>query len=283
MIVVNLSGGLGNQMFQYAAGRALAEYTKTELRYHFEDNYKLARRELKLMNFNISGALLQSDEAKDHLPLRKIKRRLFGLLGRNVNGKAYFEKRYYSFDQDFFKNSEEVYLLGFWQSYKYFESIESTIRWEFTIRHKSENLILAIKKVSGDRNPVAVHIRRTDYTNPKSNFSSLDIDYYKRAAFKIESTIGSCTYVIFSDDIGWAKESLSFLSSRIYASDFGLEDFEELALMASCDHNITANSSFSWWGAWLNSNPEKVVIAPHHWHTAHTTDSELIPIDWLRL
>ncbi len=283
MVIVGLTGGLGNQMFQYAAGKALSHFCQTDLKYHFEDHYKLAQRQLRISNFNISGSLLSQGEGKGYFPLRLVKRRLFNMLGRNINGKAYFEKKPYSFDTNFFDSHDDVYLIGFWQSYRYFESISDILKQEFTLKNSSPKFQLAVDAIHKFSNTVSIHVRRTDYTNPKSLFGSLELDYYKSALVQMEKAVGICTPVIFTDDPAWARDNFGFLKGLVFAADFHLEDFEELILMSRCSNNIIANSSFSWWGAWLNSNDAKLVIAPKNWHTVHTEESELMPDDWMRL
>jgi hypothetical protein len=281
MIIVHLMGGIGNQLFQYAAGRALAIRHDAPLYYIFSDNYELANRKESIHYFGIDATPLPPDAAKDHFPKTKVSRVVSRLLGLNYEGKIFREKVYYSFDPAFISLPAEAYLHGFWQSYLYFNDVASAIRKELVPLRPSEKLLSAAKALQSINNPVAYHIRRGDYLHEKSGFSALGSEYFEHAHEEMKSYCVH-TPVIFSDDNEWVKEHLCFPNS-VYATDFCLRDDEELILMSRCAHQVISNSSFSWWGAWLNENPSKVVIAPAHWHPAHTPESTLIPQGWKRI
>ncbi len=283
MVIVQLMGGLGNQLFQYAAGKLLADYHKVELRYIFSEFYPYAKRELMITHFNISGMSIGREEAKGYLPKRKIARRINKLLGLNYEGRKYSERVEFRFDREFFNVPNKTYLWGFWQSFKYLEKIEDILRKEISIRAPSKQFISASEKLSGLHNPIAFHIRRGDYLNIKSGFNILPNSYYLDSAQLLKNEIGSFTAIVFSDDQNWVKQNISFLDQLVFASDFGLNDYEELILMSKCKHQVIANSSYSWWGAWLNSNPDKVVIAPMNWHRLHDSQSELLLPEWIKL
>lgn len=283
MIIVNLMGGIGNQLFQYAAGRALAIHHNVALRYTFSDEYKLANRELKINRFNIKACPLGKGEATDYLPKRKFSRLSNKLLGLNYDGRVFHEKSYYHPDPAFFNLSDRTYLNGFWQSYAYFENIEDKLLEELVLREPSENYLNAVLHIKSLVNTVSVHVRRADYLDTRSGFASLPIDYYVKSNYDMIDRLGNYKPVIFSDDVEWVRTNLRFFDAPLFAYDFKLDDVEELMVMAACRHHIIANSSFSWWGAWLNSNKDKCVLAPRQWHTAHSSDSKLLPPDWIQI
>lgn len=283
MIVVNLMGGLGNQLFQYAAGRSLAIHHGVELKYVFSDSYPLAKRSVRIDKYEIEAAPFQADPGNDYLPKRKLTRVLYKLLGLNYDGRIYRETLYYDFDPAFFGLPDKTYLYGFWQSYAYFENIGDRIRKEVMIKNPSAKYLNAVDHIRSLMNPLSIHVRRGDYLNVKSGFSSVSESYYEVANRYAMDRFGNYTPVVFTDDNLWVKNHLNFLKEPVFASDFQLEDFEELMLMSQCLHHIIANSSFSWWGAWLNSNPDKWVVAPRQWHSLHADHSKLIPPGWIKI
>ena len=129
-------------------------------------------------------------------------------------------------------------------------------------------------------NSVSLHVRRGDYLNLK-NIGVLDVDYYKQAVAYIRKNVEKPTFYIFSDDLDWCKKSLGFLDDCIYV-DRTETEIDDLKLMSCCQHNIIANSSFSWWGAWLNKNPKKTVIAPKSWLLNDPDSSNVILSDWVK-
>ena len=283
MIIVNLMGGLGNQLFQYAAARALSNHHRTSLTYIFSDGYRLAKRSIQIDNFKIEATLLERGDVQDYLPKRKLSRVLYKLLGKNYEGRIYREKVDYDFDPDFFNLPDKCYLYGFWQSYSYFAGIENNIRQEIVIKDPSANYLRAEECIRKLPNPVSVHVRRGDYLHPKSGFSPVSEQYYRAGNRYILDQFGEYTPVIFTDDTAWVENNMVYMKGAIFASEFHLEDFEDLMLMSKCNHHIIANSSFSWWGAWLNVNPDKCVVAPSDWHSMHSDNSKLIPPSWIQI
>jgi hypothetical protein len=135
-------------------------------------------------------------------------------------------------------------------------------------------------------NSVSVHIRRGDYVGHSSLGGMITDLYYARAVKEISNKKEHCKFFIFSDDIEWVKENMNFPESTQYVSSPDMENYEELAIMSLAKHNIIANSSFSWWGAWLNSNPDKIVICPARWTTGRggkKQTRDIIPQDWIKI
>ncbi len=261
MIISKIQGGLGNQMFQWAYGKHLSKKYDTDLRLDTNFyNYKLAgttQREFSLNRFtNIS-------------PNTDLKVSIIGPM--------------YKIDDDFkFKEIPKpvgcnYYLDGYWQSEKYFKESESIIRDDF--KPSNEILDKLLKTPLIDTNTISLHIRRTDYVTSNGFHPVQSIDYYKNAV----DSIGDYDYIfVFSDDIKWCKDNLNF-KNIIFIE--GLTDIEDLYLMSLCKNNIIANSSFSWWGAWLNNNIDKKIVAPSKWFgdTANLNTSEIIPESWIKI
>ena len=134
---------------------------------------------------------------------------------------------------------------------------------------------------------MAIHVRRGDYINDKKTslvHNVCDLNYYERAIDVIKAQVNNPTFFVFSDDIEWAGENLPVNPNARYVSNLEGEDYEELILMSMCEHNIIANSTFSWWGAWLNQNPNKIVIAPKQWLVNKTSaELDILPKDWLKI
>ena len=178
---------------------------------------------------------------------------------------------------------------GYWQSPKYFNSIETLIRKEFTFQKPLDSKNLEILNLIKNTISVSIHIRRTDFQIINSNdihgFCSLE--YYDEAINYIHTNVLMSKFFIFSDDINWAKENLKVpMNSYFVSGNTGEKSYIDMQLMSNCNHNIIANSSFSWWGAWLNSNPKKIVIAPKKWFSDEKMNAQtddLIPAEWIRM
>lgn len=264
MRVIRIKGGLGNQMFQYAYGRNL-EIMGNQIVFDnsfFEgakSDFDTARN-FKLDKFNIQtkakfGKFLTTKNLLINY-LNKIKRRL-----------GFFVDEYY-------------------QNEKYFIDIADEIKKEFTLKNdfseKAKEYLLKIE----NSNSVSLHIRRGDYvTNKTANayHGVCDLKYYYEAIKIIKEKMVNPIFFVFSDDILWAKENLKD-EEFIFVSSAEIEDVEEMMLMSKCKHNIIANSSFSWWGAWLNGNAKKIVIAPKKWFNDKKAGQvDIVPNNWLRI
>jgi Glycosyl transferase family 11 len=205
---------------------------------------------------------------------------------------AHFVERDFFFNPSFFHIKKSTYLDGYWQSYHYPQSCETEIRHELTFRSPPKGLNYEISEHIKKVNSVSVHVRRGDYiSNP--TFSSVHgfvgIDYYNKAIEKVRDRVLYPHFFVFSDDIEWVKNNLTFDNKTIFIShNSGRSSYEDMRLMSMCKNNIIANSSFSWWAAWLNANQSKVVIAPENWLVNRSVvpyydkfiDS-LFPDDWI--
>lgn len=270
MIIVNLTGGLGNQMFQYAFGKALANKYRTDLKLHFTNALFNTQREFELNIFNISGEIAtHNDLQKFGIVENRVINRLLYLFderfGFQLNQHIVTQKFPYDFDSKYLKIKDNSYLQGYWGYENYFKSIEKILRNEFTFKHilDEKNKELLRKIVNSES--VSIHVRRGDYVTNKMNIPKfIGKDYYLKAIKQIKKIISKPLFFIFSDDILWCKQNLANLVKNIIFID-GNKDkdsYKDLMLMSYCKHNIIANSTFSWWAGWLNNNKKKVIIRP---------------------
>jgi hypothetical protein len=285
MIIIKLKGGLGNQLFQYAFGRFLAEKNKDILKIDIEgleQTTKDTQRKFLLEKFNISSPIAEIQE------IEKIKYP-FGFLSkikRGIDSKI-FRKFHVNFEPELLKLNADIYLDGFFQSELYFKNIEDIIRKELTLKDPLSPLAQEFaNQIKSNSQSVSIHIRRGDYVSNSSahkHHGTCDIKYYKHAILKIKESVSSPAFFIFSDDIEWVKENLK-IDDATYVSNPNLTECEELLLMSYCSHNIIANSTFSWWGAWLNQNENKIVIAPQKWlNTDISKQPDIIPSTWIKI
>lgn len=291
MIISNIIGGLGNQMFQYASALALTKQLSTELKIDIRDfdNYKL-HQGFELNNvFNCNIEFATNAELDRVLGLSKyklIKRILRRQIMCWARNKKHVVEPSFHFWPGFHQLTSDIYLDGYWQSEKYFSESESDVRKAFTFRHPLSNKNLEIADSISKVNAVSLHVRRGDYvTNSKNAFlGTCSLDYYQQAIDHISAHVKNPVFFIFSDDIRWVKDHLTLNYEKNYIDhNTGKKSHFDMHLMSLCKHHIIANSSFSWWGAWLNPNKEKIVIAPKNWFSNDLNDRDLIPSSWVRV
>jgi hypothetical protein len=285
MILIKLKGGLGNQLFQYTFGRLLS-VRRNEVLYLDKDKLGIAvdtYREYRLSFFNIVANIASEEDIK------KIKYPL-GIFSKIFRG---FQKKilrvFHIGWSAKMVHTRKQYVEGYWQTYKYAEEIRVMLLNELVLREPIESAQGDLLAQILSTTAVSIHVRRGDYVTVKktSKFHNVcDISYYNRAIATILESVSTPTIFVFSDDIEWVKRELHIDLPVIYVSRTGVQDYEELILMSKCQHNIIANSSFSWWGAWLNQNPDKIVIAPKQWVLGKRNDTafkDIVPPDWTRL
>ncbi|MET0394280.1 MAG: alpha-1,2-fucosyltransferase [Chitinophagaceae bacterium] len=293
MIIVKLQGGLGNQMFQYAAGRALSLRHGVELK---ADLTFLLDRNLSDVVFRDFDISIFPDVAFPTATGAEISRvkpsgnsSLFSRVSRKFfYSRYYFKEKGFSFNPKFNILGPSIYLDGYWQTEKYFKDIEGQIRSDFRFDnlHIPANVELLEKIRSCDA--VCLNVRRGDYvTNSHSSsmHGFIGLDYYRHAVEKINSEVKDPHYFIFSDDIQWSKEHIQTgRETTIVNHDHAGPRFADyLQLMAACKYFIIPNSTFAWWAAWLSSSG-KQVIAPLQWFADSRYDSmDIIPAKWTRI
>jgi hypothetical protein len=282
MIAVNIYGGLGNQMFQYAFGKSLAIAKDEDLFIDSSpfDNYKL--RNFQLNKFNVHYKQSAFNKTSIYHINNKYKSHMLKLLNKHLKlfCGIFFEKKDWVFDRSVFQSKSFMYV-GYWQSYKYFEKIREVILSEFTLKEGLGQVNLEILNRIKTSNSVSLHIRRGDYVMSKKSIAC-PIEYYKKAIDIIHRTIENPKFFIFSDDLKWVKSNSNLKLFDCEYIDVNHDNPErDLELMKACQNNIIANSTFSWWGAWLNQNKDKKVIAPKIWMNLKPISKDLVPSNWI--
>jgi len=289
LIIVKLYGGLGNQLFQYAFGRNLALKNNCDLKFDtsFYANQNL--RKIELYPFNFDFSIASSDEIKKIRLEKNFFTECFRKSKTIVSSyykRRIIDERSFDFDPNYLKIKDPSYLNGYWQSEKYFKEIRNILIQELIYKPKlSETFNTWIKQIK-ESNSVSVHIRRGDYVNNNRTnalHGLCPIEYYEESIQIIIQKINHAKLFVFSDDMDWCQKHLAIYTDIHFVNDTQ-NHFEDMYLMSLCKHNIIANSSFSWWGAWLNSNENKIVIAPHKWFDQKKSDTKsLIPESWIQI
>jgi glycosyl transferase family 11 len=307
VIAVSLIGGLGNQMFQYAAGKALAERHGVRLSLDlsgFEvSGLGHSPRSFLLDRLNVpeadrpDAASAGAKKAASNF-LRALWRQRIDRLLRRANlpqlrgSEKQYREPHFHYDTAFEALGPETSLFGFFQSERYFCAIAETLRLCFSPREPlGPAAAEVLARIERSKLPVSVHIRRGDYLKPVTAevHGILDQPYYCDALARLEAAgIGrEAELFVFSDDATAAEQVLSFApkSRLVQVSGDAERPWEDMTLMAHCRHHVIANSSFSWWGAWLNRSPDKVVVAPRAWFAAAELSKrntvDLYPRDWI--
>jgi hypothetical protein len=289
MIITRLLGGLGNQMFQYAAGRRLAHALAVDLKLDVTWLEKFNSRPYALGNFNIEEKFASKTEIAAMVPV--------GRFGHAIAKRwpkkwpKYIQEKQFHFDQDILNLPDGVYLKGYWQSEKYFSDIAAVLRREFTIKTPLSQKNNEMSELIASKQSVSIHVRRGDYVETrrmKQVYNACDPDYYLRCADYMKQLVNNPYFFIFSDDPQWAKDNLKQLNPAVIV-DYNRtnKDYEDMWLVSRCNHHIIANSTFSWWGAWLNPREDKIVLAPRQWfdkkiQVSMKTD-DLFPSGWILL
>ena len=293
MIIVKIHAGIGNQMFQYATGLRLARYRKTQLKLDITSFSQMAEidtpRHYDLDQYQISSPIAGPTDLARVLPidfqatlLFRLKRRLD--FDKRLRPLGEHSKAFYDI---VLRARDNTYLIGWWQNERYFSDIRPTLLRELTPKKLSpytKNILSQIKNSQA----ISLHVRRGDYiTNKYANkeHGVAPLAYYKAAAEKLKKKTREPRFFVFSDDSAWCRKNLNLGTDTVFVEGRGRGASEDIYLIQHCRHNITANSSFSWWGAWLNENADKIVIAPKHWFQNKQADqeTEIVPESWIRL
>jgi|JI6StandDraft_1071083.scaffolds.fasta_scaffold02680_6 hypothetical protein len=292
MIVVKLIGGLGNQMFQYALGKKLALENNHELLLDcsfFNETGTHTPRQYELDVFKLNASIASEEQlalfrSKNESGIAGMFHRFFPF----ARDYRTFSERGHQFQPEVLNVSGNTLFIGYWQSELYFSDIRTELlqEFEFAASLAGLNEELAIKITTC--NAVSLHIRRGDYVSNASanSFHGLcDLDYYQRGMDYLQRHETDLELFVFSDDIAWAKDHLHFnLPMTFIDHNKGKGSSEDMRLMSMCKHNIIANSSFSWWGAWLNTYAKKRVVAPKKWFLDDAINTEnIIPTSWIQL
>ncbi len=297
MIIVRLAGGLGNQLFQYAFARGVSSRMKTDFKLDTTpfDTYYIHHK-YSLDNFNIKQSFAKDSDFFGFVWMRK-HNKFFEVFYRHLRLKSklmpfYRTEKQFHFDPSVFTKNN-TYFDGAWVTEKYFKEIRSELLEELTINKPLSDYSQNIFKEIQEFTAISIHVRRADYVTG-STFASAPIihgtcsmDYYKTEIDYITKHEKNPHFFIFSDDYDWSVENFKSLSYPVTCIKNGADkNYEDIFLMSNCKHNIIANSTFSWWGAWLNKSDEKIVIAPKKWFNtqkATTSTEDVIPDTWIKL
>lgn len=305
MIIIYLKGGLGNQLFQYALGRTL-EQNGREVKYDvssyngYRHNFRLNCFKTKLEIIGESEKPLFNKLYKQNYTrfngkkglLFKILRKGFKIIDdyfyiyrSTIHERPFFDKR--------LENLKGTHVLdGYWAQSAYFEPIRQLLIDELTLKPSTHNPIYSksIEEIEKAENSVAVHVRRGDYLDSVNQmiFAELQLSYYQKAISYIQERKKTITLFVFSNDISWCRDAFNNYTNATFIESPDLLDVHDFSLMKSCNHNIIANSTFSWWAAYLNDNTDKIVIAPKQWYAdrrrqAKYEKSNNNPKEWLKI
>lgn len=298
MIISHLMGGLGNQMFEYAAGLSLAHRRNTVLKldvsFFHEGNVDGRSYALDCLNvpaqlataeevWKLNGKLGRKQEVAKRILSALGQKRLADLL--TLMGHAHYQQQW-TYYPEFHELPDDTWLHGNYQSEKFFASVADILRHQFTFRYPPSPAVEAMAARIKTGPSVAVHFRRGDYINHPhfaQTIGTVSEDYYAEA-IKImrDHAGGGATYYLFSDDPSASEPGAAADLPHVWVRCCGDSNhYDAMRLMSLCDHNIIANSTFSWWSAWLNSNAEKIVIAPKQWFADnHHPTGDIFPAGW---
>jgi len=303
-VVASLFGGLGNQMFQYAAGRSLAVRTGARLildatgftlpqtrRAYALEGYALAA-EIRFDGYRHPPRLSAVQFPAPRWP-GWIDRAARLLRARNIpigratgeNALAVFNERSFDFDARFSHCGPQTYLVGYWQSERYFAEIADLVRQELTYQRAPDAANAQWLARIRAANAVCVHVRRGDYLLPAHfrHHGLCSADYYHRALRLVRERVTDPRFFVFSDDWAWCREHLADHDTVIVDANKPDAGQDELRLMAACRHHVIANSSMSWWGAWLAASEDQTVVAPTPWFTQRSETPDLLPARWVTM
>jgi len=290
-ITVRIQGGFGNQLFQYAAGRSLALQTGASLFLNAWEYQSPVCRKYELGKLKISDrqtSRFRGDweiklRRRRYAPLRWLLEAMQSPLGyrRIIDARQGFEARLATL-------TGNLYLDGYWHSERYFADIREQLLQEFTFKEAPTPANADYLARILSQNAVCVHLRRGDYVAQahfNARFGVCELPYYQSAIACLQPRLRNPAFFVFSDDPAWVSANFPRLDAMtLVTHNVGKDDAEDLRLMMNCKHFIIANSTFSWWAAWLGRCPEKIVIAPKRWFASpEESDRDLVPETWLRL
>lgn len=291
MKIVKLKGGLGNQMFQYSFALLLQSISSDEVKIDLsyfkgtrDDDVRIPR----IQKFSLSLEDASSEDiaqichfSHNGNPL-SLKYKAVNYLEWKLNPKYYFETNRAYVDPEGIK--KYVYFDGYWQSYKYVDKIKEMLSSDFIPNYNiSKKTLEFINKISNEES-VFIGVRKGDYDSRPTHYGSFSSTYYNRAISYISERIDNPVFYIYSNDVSWCKENIDWKGHNVTyrEKEDQVDDFEELMTMKSCKHAIIVNSTFNWWGAYMISNPNKIVCCPQKWFF-DGKPIDIIPDNWIRI
>ncbi len=294
MIIVKVHGGLGNQLFEYALGKALSIKHKTPLyidtRWYGRTDWSVLQKRAFLLD-DFKAAITPPSSLIIARALFSPFNPLFyaALLtrhARKLSRRFFIEKGRFVIDQNIIDNSVKgAYLDGYWQNGDYFSSVRKQLLEDITLNDTVANDPLYIsgkKKIEEQAQSVSLHIRRTDFVNNPNVGSVCDLNYYNKALEKASEMLDNPVFFVFSDDIAWSEANLPKQYTYVFMPENADHPTVDLVLMSSCKAHIIANSTFSWWGAWLDKNDNALVIGPKMWNLESPEHNIMLP-NWIRI
>jgi len=286
MKIIRFLGGLGNQMFQYAFYELLKQRfgnVKVDLsayKEHVHNGFELER----IFNIKLKQASQLEINLRDHRnrkwKYRKLRRITF------LKPRYYEEEFLFSYDESLFVNTSLKIYSGYWQNYRYLNSVSDKLRQSFIfpklVQLKDINLFEELQR---QEESVAIHVRRGDYIKDPFLGGLVGLGYFEDGISIMKRQLTNPKFYVFSDDIEWCKINLNLHDAVFVDWNKGLDSFRDMQLMSRCKHAIISNSSFSWWAAWLNPFVDKLVVVPKVWwkgpHASNTVDMH--PKEWIRI
>lgn len=302
MLIARITGGIGNQLFQYAFVRSLSiklnQKFKLDLSWYHDyhkfeksnDPKAATKRDFLLNYFNIKSPVTNKVYLNliKRLEIRSKNSIFFKfLLDGPLNNFSFEKIDHNNFSLEVIKESPRVYLTGYWQNNDIIEEYKKRISNDLILKHplsaNNKSYLKSINSISS----VAIHFRRGDFISkpkPRELHAPCSSNYYQNGIKQIQKIINNAHFFIFSDDIKWIKNNYNFSTNTTFIDNAG-PDYEHLFLMSQCKHQITANSTFSWWAAWLNPNSGKIIITPKYWYNDQYLNNTLtrIPKEWIKL
>lgn len=288
--------GLGNQLFQYSAGRYYANLHHANLRLALELPHRTMSHgefprpfllahfalEAEVRTLTLWDRLMLSENSKLQTASAPLKK----LLGVETFIEPISQRYRFLPSLNMHRGVHVLYLIGYWQAYRFAEELSNELRHELRFKKEATGKNLEVlNRIRNSHNSVSLHVRRGDYALAVEGKIVLPKAYYTKAISLMQERLSEPTFFVFSDDVLFAREFLPENMRKVFIDhndDFSSQ--EDLRLMSSCEHHVIANSSFSWWGAWLNARASKIVIAPRHWHlTKQSSYPDLMPPKWLQL
>lgn len=293
-IVLRQKSGLGNQLFQYAAGLYFARKYGAQLEIIRESEDRAVSfghpRPFLLSKFSIASTARDRNRQDQLLCSTASSKALLAKAARLLTGTQLYKP---DFQTDWIfipelpvtPSTRRIYIDGYFQAYPYAEGVEEQLRRELTLREApADKNIETLEQIRSSESPISLHVRRGDYTKIYGGRDALPVSYYANAIEAIREHAPNPTFFVFSDDIDFCRENLPTGSRYIFVDHNSQTDaHEDLRLMSACRHHIMANSSFSWWGAWLNPDPSKIVLTPDRWLDPNVPHTDLLPKSWRRI
>lgn len=285
MIIVRLSGGLGNQMFQYAFGKSASTKTGQELKFDISFFEKQTHRKLELINCIEAMNVATREEIVNILYPKNIFLRMAAYIFKKTwkHSDNYIrEKKSFCFDDSVFKINKSSYFEGYWQNPDYFNDMRNVLLEEFQMKENLDDYSKSVIEKMSQTNSVSIHIRAGDYLNIPEVRDICNGNYYSRAISTVKEKVQNPNFFVFCEDEDYSRKMLPKNIISTFVKTSLNKPHLDMFIMTKCKHNIMANSSFSWWGAWLNQNLSKIIISPKTWHT-NSDKNDIVLENWIKI